>query len=156
MKKLFMHSWFAGMAGFALLFLMAFTPKMGGYSYTIHLNGKLVKDYYLTSNLETPTITLSEQDLKGTLGIYFNECGQIGASRKLSLRLSDQKILKEWNFANNTVHHDPMEFSVNEISALLASGKVGVYYTSERLTKPQILAYLVSTPNTGKSKAASR
>ena len=144
------------MAGFALLILMAFTPKMGGYSYTIHLNGKLVKDYLITSKLETPTIALSAQDLKGTLGFYFNECGQIGADRKLSLRSVDQKILKEWNFANSTVHHDSMEFSVNEASTLLASGKVGMYYTSARVTKPQILAYLTSTANAGKSKTASR
>lgn len=138
------------------LLLVSFAPRPGGYGYTIHLNNKLVSEQYLTSKFETPTITLSDSDLKGTLAIYFNECGQIGQGRKLSLRSSDQKILKEWSFTNSTTQHDAMEVALKDVSGILTSGKVAVYYSSERVTKPQVLAHLVSATTASKNKAASR
>jgi hypothetical protein len=138
------------------LLLAAFAPRPGGYSYTIHLNNKLVSEHYVTSKFETPTITLSEQDMKGTFGVSFNECGQIGQGRKLSLRTSDQKILKEWSFTNSTTQHDPVEVALKEVSSILVSGKVALYYSSERVTKPQVVVYLVSATTASKNKAASR
>jgi hypothetical protein len=157
MKNLKSNALFAGMAGIALfLLLAALAPRPGGYSYTLHVNNKLVGEHFLTSKFETPSITITDPDRKGTLGVYFNECGQIGQGRKLSLRTSDQKVLKEWRFANSTTQHDPMEVSLKEVAEILASGKVAIYYTSERVTQPQVLAYLVSTTTASKNKATSR
>lgn len=142
MKRLQTRALLTGMAGFAFCLLLSFTLRPGGYSYTLHLNSKVVGEHYLTSSFQTPTLALTNQNLTGTLSVYFNECGQIGQDRKLSLRNAEQKILKEWSFANSTTKHDAMEVNLKEVSGLLNSGKVGIYYASERLNKPQIMAYL--------------
>jgi hypothetical protein len=144
-------------AGIVLfLLLAAFAPRPGGYSYTLHLNNKLVSEHYVTSKVETPTIVLNDQDMTSTLGVYFNECGEIGKGRKLSVRSADQKILKEWSFNNSTTQHDPLEVAVKEVSGLLAAGKVALYYSSERVTKPQLLTYLTRATTASKNKSASR
>jgi hypothetical protein len=157
MRKIKPRALFAGMATIALcLLLISFAPRPGGYSYTLHLNNKLVSEHYVTSKFETPSLTLTDQTMKGTLGIYFNECGQIGQARKLSLRTADEKILKEWSFDNSTMKHDPMEISLKDVTTTIAPGKWAVYYTSERVTKPQMLVYLVTTTRVSKGKVASR
>lgn len=156
MKTLDTRAWLAGFVSVAALVLMSFTPRLGGYSYTIHLNNKQVSEHYLTSKFETPTLSLTNNDLKGTLTIYFNECGEIGKGRKLSLRDANQKTLKEWSYANSITKHDPMDVSLSDISSLLASGKVAIYYSSERVTKPQVIANLATSVNANKLKATSR
>jgi hypothetical protein len=156
MKKLHTQTVLAGLAA-AVIFLVlsAFTTHLGGFGYTVHLSNKLVGEYYLTSTHQTPTVTVQNADLKSSLGVYFNECGQIGAGRKLSVRSADQKIVKEWSFANSITKHDAMEVSIQDVAGLLSSGKVAIYYTSERVTKPQLLVYL-STETIAKSKASSK
>jgi hypothetical protein len=157
MKNLKSQALLAGMAILALcLLLVSFAPHPGGYSYTIHLNNKLVSEHYLTTKLETPSLALTDQMMNGTLGVYFNECGEIGKGRKLSLRTSDEKILKEWVFANSTSKHDAMEIVLKDMATTLASGKAAVYYTSERVTKPQLLVTLVASASANKGKVASR
>jgi hypothetical protein len=157
MKNLKSKALLAGMATIAFcLLLVSFAPRPGGYSYTLHLNNKLVSERYLTAKFETPAITLSDQDMKSTLGVYFNECGEIGKGRKLSVRTADQKNLKEWSFNNSTTQHDPLEVNLKDLSGLLSSGKVAIYYSSERVTKPQVLVHLVSATTASKNKAASR
>lgn len=159
MKNLKLKALVVGMAVTAIfLVLVSFAPRPGGYSYTLHLNNKFVSEHYLTSKSNTPSVTLTDQTLKeaGTLGIYFNECGQIGQGRKLSLRTSEEKILKEWSFNNSPKQHEPMEIALKDVAPTLASGKVAVYYSSERVTKPQLLVYLVTSANASKAKTASR
>jgi hypothetical protein len=153
MKKLNTQKMLAGLAITIICLLSAFASRPGGYGYTVHLNNKLVGEYYLTSTHLTPTVTVQNADLKSSLAVYFNECGQIGGGRKLSVRSVDQKILKEWSFANSTAKHDAMEVSIQDVGGLLASGKVAIYYASERVTKPQLLVYL-STETIAKSKAS--
>lgn len=135
------------------LSLMSFTIIRGGFGYTIHVNGKLAGEYYISSKHETPTILLSDQDLKGSMTVFFNECGEIGQARKLSLRGANQNVLKEWSFGNGATKHDPMEVVVREMASLNASGKSALYYSSARVDKPQILAYVVMP---AKPKIASR
>jgi hypothetical protein len=155
MKKLNTQTVLAGLAIAVICLLSAFTTRPGGYGYTVHLNNKLVGEYYLTSTHQTPTVAVQNADLKSNLGIYFNECGSIGAGRKLSVRSADQKTLKEWSFSNSTTKHDAMEVSIQDVGSLLSSGKVAIYYTSERVTKPQLLIYL-STETIAKGKSSSR
>jgi hypothetical protein len=154
MKNFISNAKLAGIASVALLLLMSASSFRGGYSYTLHLNNKLVSEQYLTSKFETPVVLLTDQDLKETLTVYFNECGEIGRGRKLSVRTPDQKILKEWSYANSTMKHDPMGIVLKEIAPMLNTGKLAVYYSSERVTKPQILAQLTIASN--KNKVASR
>lgn len=156
MKNVKSTALLVGMTGLAIFLLSAFALYPGGYSYTLHLNNRLVSEQYITPTFETPTLTLSDQDKKGTLTVYFNECGQIGRQRKLSVRVSDQKVLKEWSFANSSSQHDPLQLTLKDLSAYAHSGTMAIYYSSERVSKPQVLAYVVGATTVNKTKAASR
>lgn len=154
MKTITKQTWLVGMT--SLLFalsLMSFAWIRGGYGYTIHINNKLAGEYYLTDKHETPSHTLSVQDLRGSLTVYFNECGEIGQGRKLVLRDANQKLLKEWRFANSIKQHEPMEIALQEIFNFQTSGKTSLYYSSTRVITPQLLTYMVMPAN---SKITSR
>lgn len=153
MKTRKTYALLAGLVSIVAFVLMSFAPK-GGHSYTIHVNHKQVSEQYLTDSFVTPMLTLTSDDLKGTLSIYFNECGEIGKSRKLILKDASQKTLNEWSYANSSTRHDPMEISLKDVSAMLASGKVALYYISERVTKPQILTSLILAGSKGKATSS--
>jgi hypothetical protein len=153
MKKQTKQSWLAGITGLTMaLCFMSFTLLRGGYSYTLHVNNKLTGQYYLTDKHETPTLRLMQQDLTGKLTVYFNECGEIGQARKLSVRDSNQKVLKEWTFATSTTQHDPMDIAWRDVVALQRSA-AAIYYSSARVSKPQLLVHVVISD---KKKEASR
>src|SRR5690349_17398531 len=81
---------------------------IGGNSYTIHLNEKQLVEYYVHSKEATPGFSLAQATANDQLAVYFNECGQIGKERKLSIRDEKDNTLKEWQFANVTNEHTPM------------------------------------------------
>src|SRR5687767_265718 len=123
--------------------------KIGGYSYTIHLNEKQLVQYYVHSKAETPNFSLAQVTANDQLSIYFNECGQIGKERRLSIRDEKDNVLKEWQFANATSEHTPMIFKAKEILALKKNGnnKLRLFYASREVSKGQLLATIEVADN---------
>ncbi|HEU5290912.1 MAG TPA: hypothetical protein VFU05_09740 [Cyclobacteriaceae bacterium] len=129
--------------GLALICATLFSfSRIGGYSYTIHLNEKQLVQYYVPSKNAVPNISLAQATVNDQLFVYFNECGQIGTERKLSIRDEKDNILKEWQFANAAGEHTPMIFKAKEILALKKNGsnKFKLYYASKRVSSGQLLA----------------
>jgi hypothetical protein len=122
--------------------------KIGGDSYTIHLNEKKLVENYVHSKAVTPTISLSQTTSSDQLFVYYNECGKIGKERKLSIRDEKDTILREWKFTNATGEHTPMICKAKEIHALKNNGnnKLKLFYTS-RDVKGQLLATLEVADN---------
>lgn len=128
--------------------------KIGGNSYTIHLNEKQLVEYYVHSKEATPGFSLAQASASDQLFVYFNECGQIGKERKLSIQDEKGNILKEWQFANVTTEHTPMICKAKEILALRKNGssKFRLYYTSREVSKGQLLAIIDVADNVRASK----
>lgn len=127
---------------------------IGGNSYTIHLNEKQLVEYYVHSKEATPGFSLAQALANDQLFVYFNECGQIGKERKLSIRDEKDNTLKEWQFTNATNEHTPMVFKAKEILALKKNGsnKFKLYYSSREVSKGQLLAIIDVADNVRASK----
>ena len=136
--------------GFAIVSAALFSfSRIGGDSYTIHLNEKQLVQYYVHSKTATPSISLAQAGANDQLFVYYNECGQIGTARKLSIRDEKDNVLKEWEFANATGEHTPMAFKAKEIAALKKNGgsKFKLFYASKRVSGGQLLATIDATDN---------
>lgn len=130
-----------------ILALSSFTVRLGGESYTIHLNNKLVAEHYLTSRAVTPSVALNQAEGNDKLSIYYNECGRIGKERKLTIKDDNDKVLKTWSFTNASGEHTPMICKVKDILAVKQKGdnSVRLYYTSKEVASERFLATLVLT-----------
>lgn len=136
-----------------VVILSSFTTRIGGESYTIHLNNKLVAEHYLTSKAVTPSVALNQAESNDELSIYYNECGRIGTARKLIIKNEKDQVLKTWSFANASDEHAPMVCKVKDILALKQTGTTSprLYYTSKEVASERFLATLVLA-NVGTAK----
>lgn len=125
-------------------FLFSFT-KVGGDSYTIHLNGKIVAKHYVASNEATPSFSIDPAAVNDQLSVFYSECGQIGTQRSLILKDEKEGVLKEWQFANTQSEHAAMTCTVKDIIALKRkdSNKLKLYYASREVSKERMLAVIV-------------
>ena len=129
-------------SGFVLCtFLFSFSP-VGGEGFTIHLNNKLLVEHYFTSKSVTPVLTLDRSSTNGELAIYYNECGQIGKHRSLTINDEKGLVLKEWDFTDAAKEHTPMHAKVKDIVALKSksSGALKLFYSSQRVSDGRLLA----------------
>lgn len=128
----------------ASLFSFAF---VGGESYTIHLNDKIVAQYYVTSKAAIPGFTLDRASQNDQLSVYYNECGKIGKERSLIIKDEKNNVLKEWSFANVTSEHTPMTCKAKDIIALKMknSNKLMLFYASREVSNGRLLATITLT-----------
>lgn len=140
MKRLILKSlaWIAVCAS-----MFSFTT-IGGESYTIHLNDKLLVEHHVASKSAVPSFALDQASLNDQVSVYYNECGKIGQQRKLTLQNEKGTVLAKWEFANATKEHTPMNFKAKEILALKkTNSKVKLFYSSREVSKERLLATIV-------------
>lgn len=126
--------------------LLSFT-RIGGDSYTIHVNGKQIIEHYVFSKNELPKLNFTAATSRDQLTVFYSECGKIGKSRRLSITDEKGDVLKEWSFADSTDEHVPMACSVNDILNLKKSvSGLKLVYTSREVSKGQVLASVIVTP----------
>ena len=133
-------------------FLFAFS-SVGGEGFTIHLNNKLLVEHYFTSKSVTPVLTLDRAAIHGEFAVYYNECGQIGKARGLTIKDEKDNVLKKWSFKNATDEHNPMTIPVKEIINLKQKGiSLKLVYNSEKVSDGRLLATikLADEPRAGK------
>lgn len=125
----------------ACLALCSFSLRLGGDSFTIHLNNKLLVQHHVASKDKTPSISLDARSANDQLAVYFNECGQIGRERKLTLKDNQDKVLKEWSYANVTGEHTPMTFTTKDVTTANKnkSSALRLYYSSREASKERLL-----------------
>jgi hypothetical protein len=121
--------------------LLSFS-KIGGHSYTIHLNEKQLVQNYVHSKEVTPNISLAHATANDQLFVSYNECGQVGKERRLSIRDEKDNVLKEWQFANSPDERSPMICKAKEILAVKknSNSKLRLFYASREVSKGQLLA----------------
>lgn len=126
--------------------LFSFTP-IGGDSYTIHLNNKLVAQYYVASKEAIPSISVNRTAVSDQFSVYYNECGKIGKDRKLAIKDERDNVLKEWSYANAGEEHTPMNCKASEIISLKRkdSNKLKLVYSSREISGGRLLATIVLT-----------
>ena len=140
-----------------VVLLSAFSGSMGTDSFTISLNGKTLLQQYVTRDETTKSLQLDQRDYNDQLIISYNHCGEVGTNRTIVLKDGQNKLLKEWHFADaaGTSPVGPnaaMSCKVKDIFDLQkanGSDKINLYYSARQLPNGRLLASFVF-PSDGK------
>jgi len=134
--------------------LFSFSTKMGGDSFEIYVNGKMVVQHYVAVTKGVENLELGRSFSSGTIDVYYSHCGRIGTGRSITIRNSQNQVLKQWQFANAQTK-SPMTCQIREILALQKSkdAKLNLYYSSKELPEGRLL---VSITNVGEKTASVR
>jgi len=117
--------------------LLSFTNK-GGEGFEILLNNKVVIQQFGKNIDAVQRLKLAQHSASDQLTVKYYHCGQIGKNRIITIKDEQNKILKEWRFADATSSiAAPVSMScyVKDILSL-NKGKETVlklYYTSSEL-----------------------
>lgn len=116
--------------------------SLGGEGYTIRMGYKLLIEQHVTLRSAVPGFALNRSDAGKELSIYYSHCGLIGKSRAISVRDEQDKILKEWKYADALTEHNPMVCKVNDILALQlqVGNKIQLVYSSKEIPTGKVLA----------------
>jgi hypothetical protein len=131
------------LAGHVVLF--SFTSPRGGDSFTIHLNNKLVLHQYLHVDKAVKTLSLQAANNNDKLRISFSHCGQVGKSRSITIKDGQNKVLKQWRYADN---HSSMVCKVKDITGLKkGNGPLQLFYSSGEMPAGRVLASVIVEGN---------
>ncbi len=149
MKKFLKTNWaVAGLLAIFSLSLFSFISPTGGEGFEIYLNNKLVLQKFGNDMDKVQSINLDEKSLTGELSVKYHHCGKVGKDRVLTIKDSDNKILKEWKFADVSEASASMKCGIKEIFSLQIKNntKLNLYYTSSELPKGRMLATINAAP----------
>jgi hypothetical protein len=114
----------------------SFISKAGGDRYAIYLNDKLITQKYVgQSGIDISSLQLDKTNYKDKLVIYYSHCGAIGKGRSILVKDEQNKVLKEWKFADVTGTDASMSIPVKDILDLQkdnADASLSLYYFSSR------------------------
>ena len=134
------------MFGFALL-LSSFSNKMGGDSFAVYINKKLVIQQYVLKGEAVKSLQLDQANYNDEIEVSYSHCGRIGTGRIISLRDSQNKILKEWRFQDTPDTKTNMGCNVKDILSvqkLNGGSTLQLYYSSNELPDGRLLASIVT------------
>jgi hypothetical protein len=151
MKQLIRKSMAISSLLFALpIALLSFSSPKGGEGFEIFLDSKLVLQQFGKELTTVKSIRLERSISNSQISVRYFHCGQTGKNRSITIRNANNKILKEWRFADasasSLASKDPsMNFKVADILGLQKNnpGQFGLYYSSDQLPKGRQLATLV-------------
>ncbi|MBL0745556.1 hypothetical protein [Chryseolinea lacunae] len=132
--------------GLALCFvLFSFVVTPGAHSVQVFLDSKLVMDRYVNEKTDAPKLTLDAAENHSQLIVKYSECGRTVTGRKITIKDSDNKVLKEWTFSGSaTGFKEPMTCPVKDILALKKKGTtLKLFYASNDFPGGQQIAYLL-------------
>lgn len=129
----------------ASVLLFSFSPRRGGDSFTIHLNNKLVLQQYLHIDKAVKSLSLQAADYNDELRISFSHCGQVGKSRSITIKDGQNKVLKQWRYANN---NSSMVCKVKDIVDLKkGNATLKLFYSSGEMPEGYLLASITVEDN---------
>jgi len=131
----------------ALLFILSsFSSKPGGEGFEVFQNNKLVLQQFGNNMKNIKSLQLNAAGVKDQITIKYYHCGRIGKNRHLIIRSTDNKELKNWQFANSGEKDPGMSFRVGDVLTLQPKGKksaLNVYYSSTEIPQERLLISLV-------------
>ncbi|MEO7800892.1 MAG: hypothetical protein ABIR81_02775 [Ginsengibacter sp.] len=110
--------------------LLSFT--LGGDSYSVYLNSKLVFTAYEHSKTAmSKPVDLNLDNMNDKLVVEYSQCGAIGTGRRIMVKDENNKLIKEWTFTDKA--GKAMIINVKDIlHADHQGGILKLYYASAR------------------------
>jgi hypothetical protein len=126
--------------------------KIGGDSYSILLNDRLLLQHYVHSNKEVKPVSIGDASTSDVLSIRYSHCGKIGTARNISIKDMQNNVLKDIHFPDASGEALlSMTIKVRDIVALQRSNsgkRVKLFYSSKELPDGLMLAPLDLPDNT--------
>ena len=127
-------------------FFSSFLTKVGGDSFEVYINKKLAIQQYVTRGEAVKSLQLDQSNYNDEIEVYYSHCGQTGTGRVITLRDSQNKVLKEWRFQDTPGAKTSMTCNVKDILSmqkLNGGSTLQLYYSSHELPGGRLLAAIV-------------
>jgi hypothetical protein len=129
----------------------SFSSKMGGDSFEIFINKKLVVQQFVSHTSGVKSFQLDASNANYQVDVYYSHCGKSGTSRNIIIKDGENHLLKEWHFSDASGSNTPMSCKVKDllnIGKTNGTSKLNIYYSSKELPKGRLLAaVLLNTDN---------
>lgn len=125
--------------------LFSFTQNWGGEGFEIYLNNKVVIQQYGSSINDVKNLRLNQNQSNGQLTIKYHHCGRVGKNRIVAIKNEQNKVVKEWHFADEASAVAAMNCNVKEILGLKKGNEqtFRLHYSSTELPKGRLLANII-------------
>ena len=122
--------------------IFSFSPKPGGEGFEIYLNNKAVIQQYGSDMNNLKSLQLSQSSSNDQLTIKYHHCGKIGRNRVVTIKDGQNKMLKEFRYADAATPVAAMSVNGKDILSLKkgSSNTLKLYYSSSELPGGRILA----------------
>jgi hypothetical protein len=140
-------------AAFLLMFacsLFSFSTLPGGEGFEVYLNNKMIMQRFGNQLNSPQTIQLTDASANDEITIKYHHCGRVGKNRILTIKDSQDKVLKEIRFADVNVPVSAMSCKVNDFISLKRANNsvLKLYYTSTELPNGRLLASIITSSHT--------
>lgn len=129
--------------------MFSFSGEAGMHSFEVYLGNKLIMKEYVSAETPARSFGLDKSFSNEEMKVHYNQCGVTGLSRSLFIKDSQDKVLKEWHFADAAEGASPfMVCKIKDILAFQKNGrdKVKLVYSSKEVSS-QVLATIVLGEN---------
>lgn len=134
--------------------LLSFSSNFGGEGFEISLNGKLLLQQFGKDLNTVKTLQLNQNSPNDKLAIRYYHCGRVGKNRTIAIKDAQDKLVKEWHFADAASPISDMSCPVKDIVGLKKNSNVffKLYYSSAELPNGRQLVSVII----GNNSVASR
>ncbi len=134
--------------------LFSFSPKPGGEGFEIYLGSKLLTQQFGSKVNDVKTLQIEQGSANELLTIKYYHCGKVGKNRVLTIKDGQNKILKEFHFADASTQTNGMCCNVKDIAVLRKGNNntFKLYYSSSELPNGRLLASII-IGNTGMARS---
>jgi hypothetical protein len=120
--------------------LFSFSSNFGGDVFKIYVNKKLWIEQAVYKNEPAKTIPLEQNLSNEEIEVYYSHCGATGKSRSIRITDGQNKLLKEWHYADVTTANKGMSLKVKDILSLQnKANQLQLFYSSKELPAGKLL-----------------
>ncbi len=121
--------------------LFSFLPKPGGEGFEIYLNNKVVLQQFGGDMNTVESLQLNSSGNNDKLTIKYHHCGKVGKNRIITVKDGQNKVLKQFRYADAVTPVSPMAVNVNDIlSFKKKDNTLKLFYSSSELPNGRVLA----------------
>ncbi len=124
--------------------LFSFSPKPGGEGFEIYLNNKVLIQQYGSDMNTVKSLHLNQSAPTDQLTIRYHHCGKVGKNRVITIKDGQNKMLKEFHYADAATPVAAMAVNVKDILSLKKNSQVlKLFYSSSELPGGRMLTSIV-------------
>lgn len=119
-----------------MLTFFSYSSRPGGDGFEVFRNNKLVSQQFGADMKKIRILQFDNLSASDQITIKYYHCGKTGRNRHLIVRGSDNKEIKNWQFANINSADQGMSFHPADVfrsKGKKASTLVNIYYTSTEI-----------------------